>query len=305
MTNEHWLQAEQQLKTIQDMLRWGMSQFLAADLFYGHGQADAWDEAWALASFALHLPFDVDAKLLQTRLTLCERQSILALFRKRIEQRIPAAYLTHRAYFAGLEFYVDERVLVPRSPIAELIEQQFSPWIDASQVNTILDLCTGSGCIAIACAYVFPDVNIDASDISKEALAVAEKNVKKHDLTQQINLIESDLFAGLSNKKYDIIVSNPPYVDAKDFAAIPAEFRHEPALGLTSGELGLDCAIQIIENAAKHLTEQGILIVELGNSADALIDHYPEMPFTWLDFERGGDGVFVLTAGQLNDYFKK
>lgn len=299
MDSKHWQQAEQELKTIQDMLRWGMSQFLAAELFYGHGQDNAWDEAWALISFALHLPFNMDAKLLNARLTLSERQAILALFRQRIEKRVPAAYLTHEAYFAGLPFYVDERVLVPRSPIAELIEQQFSPWIEEEQVLNVLDLCTGSGCIAIACAYVFPEALIDAVDISKDALAVASKNIEQHGLEDQVTLIESDLLNAVGDKRYDIIVSNPPYVDAHDMANMPDEFRHEPELGLAAGDLGLDCVDHILAKAKEHLTEQGILIIEVGNSAEALIEKYPDVPFTWLEFDRGGEGVFLLNYNQL------
>ncbi len=288
-----------ELRTIRDMLRWAVSRFNAAQLFYGHGTDNAWDEAVALVLHTLHLPLDVDPKIIDARLTQSERCAIAELISRRILDRVPAAYLTHKAWFAGLAFYVDERVLIPRSPIAELIEQQFSPWIESQDVNNILDLCTGSGCIAIACANYFPDAQVDAIDISKDALAVAKTNCDQHQVTEQVNLIESNLFEKINNKKYDIIVSNPPYVAAAEMQALPKEYQHEPALGLAAGNDGLDIVKHILKQAKQHLTPHGILIVEVGNSEEALIKQFPDLPFTWLEFQRGDGGVFLLTAEQL------
>lgn len=292
-------EAINELRTIRDMLRWAVSRFNAAQLFYGHGTDNSWDEAVALVLHALHLPADVDPKIIDARLTKQEREIITSFVTRRIQERIPAAYLTHEAWFAGIPFYVDERVLVPRSPIAELIEQHFSPWIAEEKVTRILDLCTGSGCIAAACAFAFPEAQIDAADISADALAVAKFNSEKHHLNDQIQLIHSDLFEQLKNKKYDIIVSNPPYVSSQEMRALPAEYHHEPSLGLAAGDAGLDVVTRILQEAKKHLNAHGILVVEVGNSEHALSEHFPEKPFTWLEFQRGDGGVFLLTAEQL------
>lgn len=288
-----------ELVTVRDLLRWTVSQFFAANLYYGHGTDNAWDEAVALILHALHLPPDIDPQIIDARLTSTERRKIGRLVLRRIKERLPVPYLTHEAWFAGLSFYVDQRVLIPRSPIAELIEQNFSPWITEEKINRVLDLCTGSGCIAIATAFAFPYAQIDAADISADALTVAKMNVERYRLADRVNLLESDLFGALKDEKYDIIVSNPPYVSVEEMTELPPEYHHEPALGLAAGTQGLDVAVQIIQNAKKHLTPHGILIVEVGNSEEALIERFPQLPFTWLEFQRGDGGVFLLTAEQL------
>lgn len=292
-----------ELRTLRDMLRWSYSELQAADLYYGHGTLNAWDEAVYLNLHALNLGIELNSEFLDAGLTKKERQSIADLILQRVSKRLPAPYLTHEAWFMGFPFYVDERVLIPRSPIAELIENQFAPWVDEDKVHNVLDLCTGSACIAIACAHVFPAAQVDAVDISKDALAVAKINVEKFKLQEQVHLFKSDLFANLKNKKYDIIVSNPPYVDAADMKALPKEFRHEPKLALQAGKDGLDIVIKILQQVKQHLTQQGILVVEVGNSKHALIDKYPRVPFTWLEFAKGEAEVFLLTVDQLAKNF--
>ena len=291
-----------ELRTINDLVRWGASQFNGENLFYGHGTNNAIDEALALVLFALKLEHGLPAELMSSRLTQSERSAIIGLFKRRIEEAVPAAYITKEAWFAGLKFYVDERVLVPRSPIAELIESGFEPWIDSSQVASILDLCTGSACIAIACAHAFPEAEVDAIDISEDALAVATINVEKYHLDDHMNLIQSDVFDQLTGQTYDLIVSNPPYVDALDMSTLPDEFKHEPALGLEAGEDGLLIVSRILKEALQHLNPGGILVVEVGNSQQALIEKYPTVPFMWVDFARGGEGVFVLDYQSLQQH---
>lgn len=289
-----------ELKTIRDLIRYATSRFNEAGLFFGHGTDNAWDDATALVYHTLHLTHTLYPVTIDTRVTEEERVNVLDLIYERIERRLPVPYLTNEAWFSGLSFYVDERVLIPRSPIAELIERHFEPWIDPDQVTRILDLCTGSGCIAIACALAFPDATVDASDISSDALAVAKINTLRHNVEDQVNLIESDLFNAIPARKYDIIVSNPPYVSASEMDALPKEYLHEPQTGLASGKDGLDCARRILREAANYLTDHGILVVEVGNSEVALAEAYPDVPFTWLEFERGGGGVFVLTKEQID-----
>ena len=236
---------------------------------------------------------------MNAHLTQDEKSAIFNLIEQRVTKRIPLAYLTHEAWFADLPFYVDERVLVPRSPIAELITNHFRPWINIDNVTQILDLCTGSACIAIACAKNFPTVQVDAADISKEALTVAKINIVKHAVEDQVHLYQSDLFQGLLPKKYDIIITNPPYVSLEEIRALPAEYQHEPQLGLTAGENGLDFVLRILQDARTFLKPKGVLIVEVGNSEQALIKLFPNIPFTWLEFEHGGDGIFAITAEEL------
>lgn len=288
-----------ELKTIRDFIRYATSQFNEAGLFYGHGTDNAWDEAVALVLHTLHLQHAINPMVLDAHLTQGEQKTIAELIAKRVRERIPVPYLTHEAWFSGLSFYVDERVLIPRSPIAELIENHFKPWVNLSNVHHILDLCTGSGCIAIACANAFPDSQVDASDISTEALAVAKINILRHEVEEQVHLHQADLFAGLPRKKYDIIVSNPPYVSAEEMTSLPPEYLHEPTLGLAAGTTGLDFSVRILREAGSFLQPRGILVVEVGNTEIALTNHFPRVPFTWLEFQRGGGGVFLLTAEQL------
>ena len=288
-----------ELSTMTDFMRWGASQFVESKLSYSHGMSSPLDEAVYLVLRTLHLPVDTPDVYWQSQLTQNEKKDVISTLLNRIEKRIPAAYIMQEGWFAGLQFYVDERVLVPRSPIAEIVEAQFTPWINPDEVESVLDLCTGSGCIGIACAYAFPMAAVDLADISEDALDVAKINVTKHDAEQRISVIQSDLFEGLEGKQYDIIVSNPPYVDAEDIAAMSAEFHHEPELGLSSGNDGLECTRRIIKQAAQHLTDDGILVLEVGNSQYALAEEFPKLPFQWVDFERGGEGVFVLSKAQL------
>jgi ribosomal protein L3 glutamine methyltransferase len=292
------------LHTVRDYLRYASSQFAASPVFFGHGTDNVWDEAVQLVMRSLHLPLENNTLFLDARLTREERLLILERLRRRIDERVPLAYLLGEAWFMGMPFNVDERVLVPRSPIGELIENGFQPWLGDKPVERILDLCTGSGCIGIGTASVFESAAVDLSDISPEALAVAESNIDLHELHGRVRTVESDVFANITGQ-YDIIVSNPPYVDAEDIGDMPDEFHHEPVLGLAAGDDGLDIAHRIIAGAAEHLTPGGLLVVEVGNSWVALDEAYPELPFTWLEFNNGGDGVFAITEQDLRQWQSK
>jgi ribosomal protein L3 glutamine methyltransferase len=291
----------EQLHTIGDYVRFGASQFNQAELYFGHGTINAWDEAITLIMHQLSLPSDMADELMQCRLVAQEKQGILHLFERRITEGLPAAYLTNQALFCGLPFYVDERVLVPRSPIGELIGNKFSGLVDSTP-KRILDLCTGSGCIAIACAINFPEADVDAADLSVDALNVAQINIEGHGLIEQVIPIHSDVFSGVEGQSYDLIVTNPPYVDQEDVDALPQEFLHEPEMGLGSGFDGLDITRKILAQAASHLNDNGVLICEVGNSQVHLAAAFPSVPFQWLTFERGGHGVFRLTKAQLEQH---
>lgn len=292
-----------QLHTVADYCRYGATLFNQAELFYGHGSDNAFNDAYILVMYALSLPNDVDDSIMTCRLVESEKQNILALFSRRIEEQIPVAYITNIAYFAQLPFYVDERVLIPRSPIGELIENQFSPYIAANKSpKRILDLCTGSGCIAIACASYFGDAEVDAADLSIDALNVAQMNIENHGLSEQVIPIQSDVFSGVEGQCYDLIVSNPPYVDQQDIDSLPQEYRHEPEMGLGCGHDGLDIVRVILAQSAQHLNDSGLLFCEVGNSEVHVKSLYKDVPFTWLNFERGGYGVFMLTKAQLIEF---
>ncbi|MBS0213243.1 MAG: 50S ribosomal protein L3 N(5)-glutamine methyltransferase [Proteobacteria bacterium] len=286
------------LTTIIDLIRYGASRFGAAGLTFGHSYDNALDESTQLVLHALHLPHDLNPVYGQARLTAEEKAEILALFERRIRERIPAAYITGEAWFAGLSFRTDARALVPRSPIAELIEAGFQPWLGERQVQRALDLCTGSGCIGIAMAHYQPDWQVDAVDLSADALALAAENaLRLH--TPNVRLHKSDLFAALAGERYDLIVSNPPYVTRAEVAALPPEYAHEPELGLIAGEDGLDLALRILRDAPEHLEDDGLLIVEVGESERALVELLPEVPFAWVDFRVGAMGVFVIGKEDL------
>jgi ribosomal protein L3 glutamine methyltransferase len=297
------LKETEELVTILDFLRFSLSCAIDAHLYYGHGTDNAWDDMQSLILRSLYLPYDLDPSLLNARLTTSEKKHLCQQLEKRINQRVPVPYLIKEAYFCDLPFYVDERVLIPRSPIAELIKNEFSPWIEANQMHRILDLCTGSGCIAIACCYAFPEAQVDAVDISSEALAVAMINREQLDVADQLTLIESDCFTKVPQVHYDLIVSNPPYVGKAEMQNLPDEFRHEPVLALETGNNGLAIVDVILQNAHDYLSEHGILVVEVGNSEEALAEAYPHVPFTWLEMSHGGQGVFLLTKQQLDEYF--
>lgn len=286
--------------TPRELIQRTEKQFSQADLYYGHGTDNALDEAFYLVMSAARLEFDCGDEKLDEPIQQDVLSHIESLIDKRINQRIPVAYLVNQAWFAGREFYVDERVLIPRSPFAELITSQFMPWLSFNNVHSILDIGTGSACIPIACAYEFPHAEIDAVDIDDDALEVAKINIEKHGFNDRVHVYKSNLFEQLKDKKYDLIISNPPYVGHDEMQTLPEEYSHEPGHALEASDNGLELVGQILKQASAHLNEGGVLAVEVGNSMDALIERYPELPFIWLEFENGGEGVFLLNKSDLN-----
>ena len=289
------------LITVRDHLRYAVSRFTAARLFFGHGSDNAWDEAVYLTLHTLSLPLDRLEPFLDARLLPDERKSLLDIYRRRCEERLPAAYLTNEAWLGEHRFYVDDRVIVPRSFIAELLEEQLTPWVeDPWAIHSALDLCTGSGCLAILTALAFPEAEVDAVDLSEDAIAVAERNVSEYELDDRISIIKSDAFTNLQGKRYDLIISNPPYVNADSVNRLPPEYLHEPEMALGSGEDGLDFTHIILREARQHLTDDGRLIVEIGHNRDELEAAYPNLPFTWLETSAGDQFVFMLQAADLD-----
>jgi len=286
------------LSTIKDFIRWTFSRFQKADLFYGHGTDNAWDEAVQLVMGALKLPLDFDREMLSCSLTYDEKKYILKLVHTRITKREPLPYLLGEAWFMGLPFKVTKDTLIPRSPIMALLENEFEPWLKGYPLN-ILDMCTGSGCLGIAAALVFEDSQVDVTDISEKALLVANENILRHQVEDRVEAIHSDMFKALSGKRYDLIICNPPYVDAEDFESAPAEFHNEPELALTSGKDGLTFTHDFLSQVAHYLQDDGILVYEVGNTENALQAAYPNIPFMWVELEQGGNGVFILTKEQL------
>lgn len=291
-------EAVEELQTFVDWVRFGASRFTEANLFYGHGTDNPWDDAVALTLAAVHTPFDRLGQIAHAKLTRSERAHLARLFQRRINERMPVPYLTGEAYFAGLKFKVTQDVLIPRSPMGEKIEEYFEPYLPQTP-ERILDLCTGSGCIGIACALAFESAEVVLSDISPAALDVAADNIQLHQVADRVSLRLSDGFTNLADEQFDLIVSNPPYVDAQDMANLPAEFAREPKLALESGEDGLDFTRMLLQQAASHLNDGGHLIVEVGNSWGALEELFPEVSFTWIEFQRGGGGVFILSKEEL------
>lgn len=291
-------QATESLSTVRDWLRWAETVVRREPVFLGHGTDNYWDEALALVLPALSLPWDVDPNVLDGRLLPDERAVILDWLKRRVNERVPAPYITGTAWFCGLPFHVDERVLIPRSPLGEAVDNRFEPFVAPDQVHRILDLCTGCGALAVASALAFPEAEVDATDVSEEALAVCRANLAEHGVAGQVTLHQLDGLEGLDGG-YDLIICNPPYVDAEDMATLPPEYRHEPELALAAGEDGLDFTRALLRRAPDYLTENGMLVVEVGNSAAALEQRWPDVPFMWLAFERGGDGAFCLSRADL------
>lgn len=298
-----------QLHTVKDWLRYAVSRFEHSDIFYGHGTDNSYDEAVWLVMSALHLPLELTDTFLDATITNSEREHLNSLIEKRVTDHTPTAYLLKEAWLQDFKFYVDERVLIPRSFIAELLQEGLSPWIEhAELVQNAADICTGSGCLGILLANAYPDAQIDVVDISPDAIDVCNINIENYGLMHQVHAVESDMLSALNHddgtpKTYDLIISNPPYVDAPSMAALPNEYQREPQLALGSGEAGLDHTHTLLKQAGKHLTEHGILVVEIGHNRDALHDAYPDIPFTWLDTSSGDQFVFLLTKEQLSQYF--
>ncbi|MEP2617202.1 MAG: 50S ribosomal protein L3 N(5)-glutamine methyltransferase [Marinomonas sp.] len=287
------------LSTIKDFIRWTFSRFQNADLFYGHGTDNAWDEAVQLVMGTLKLPINFDRDMLDCALTIDEKKRILKCVHTRITKREPLPYILGEAWFMGLPFKVTKDTLIPRSPIMALLESEFSPWLKQYPFN-ILDMCTGSGCLGIAAALTFEDAQVDITDISEQALIVANDNIVRHQVEDRVSVIHSDMFTGLPDKQYDLIICNPPYVDADDFASAPEEFHNEPELALTSGYDGLDFTHKFLSQVANYLQDDGILVYEVGNTEIALQEAYPDTPFMWVELEQGGNGVFILTKEELS-----
>ncbi|HWS12831.1 MAG TPA: 50S ribosomal protein L3 N(5)-glutamine methyltransferase [Rhodocyclaceae bacterium] len=293
-------EALQEFVTVRDWLRYAVSQFQSAGLVYGHGTQDAYDEAAYLILHTLHLPLDRLEPFLDARLLGAERADLSQVLRRRVEERIPAAYLTNEAWLGDFRFYVDERVIVPRSYFAELLEEALAPWIpDPERIDSALDLCTGSGCLAIVMAHAFPHARIDAADLSADALEVARRNVADYGLGERVELVRSDLFGALAGRRYDLIVSNPPYVTGPAMRALPAEYRHEPEIALAAGEDGLAAVRRILADAPRHLTPGGILAVEVGHNRAIVEAAFPALPFTWLESRSGTGMVFLISGDQF------
>ncbi len=287
------------LNSLRDLIRWAASEFNRHNLFFGHGTDNALDEALALVMHVTALDYSVPDHYLDCQLSINEKTQILALIQQRIETRKPLAYLTGEARFANIEFYVNEHTLVPRSPIAELLMQGYYPWVSEAHSSSFLDLCTGSGCIGIASALYMPQTQVVISDISTEALAVARRNIQRYDLADQVTAMESDVFSAIPAQRFDIIVSNPPYVAEAEYQQLPEEYRQEPKLGLTAEHNGMQIVEKILAGAADYLTDNGVIIIEVGASADLLMQRYPQVPFNWIEFEHGGDGVFIFSREEL------
>lgn len=307
MTDKFYLEeAIDDLHTLLDMTRWATSRFNDAELYFGHGTDNAWDEATSLVLQALHLPHpilsSVGEHILSSRLTKSEREKIAELVLKRVQTRMPLPYMTNEAWFCGMPFYVDERVLIPRSPFAELIQNHFSPFVE-NEPSNILDMCTGGACIAIALAHAYPEAQVDAVDISSDALEVADINIQEHGLSHRVYPIQSDLFTSLEGQKYDLIISNPPYVDAQDMADLPEEYHHEPELALAAGEDGLDLVATMLRQAPMYLNDGGWLFIEVGNSEVHMNERFPGLEVIWLEFENGGQGIFAVNKNTLVQYF--
>ena len=294
--------SDTETSTVAAMLKFGQTTFESQGIHFGHGTTCAWDEAVCLLSFALDLPPSPGRSVLTQVLSMDEQAKIKALFQRRVNERIPAPYLTGQAWFCGLPFIVDQRVIIPRSPIGALIGDRFEPWLN-TQPRQVLDLCTGGGCIGIACAYAFQDAQVVLTDISTDAIAVATMNIAGHDVGDRVRALVSDLFAGLDpDQRFDLIVSNPPYVDLDDLASMPEEYQYEPALALASGNDGLDFTRRLLREAERHLSLDGVLVVEVGNSSLALGLAFPMVPFVWIDFDEGDGGVFMLTREELVEH---
>lgn len=289
-------------QTIGDALHYCCDALENSDVYFGHGTDNAWDEAVQLVLFAAGLPLDCDDSVLLQPLPDTTQERLQALLQRRISEHLPLPYLTKRAWFAGLQFRCDRRAIIPRSPMAELILNDFQPWYSGESPRRILDLCCGGGCIGLAAAYYFPDAHVDLLDIDRAALELARENAILLGLQERVTILQSDVFAALQDVRYDLILSNPPYVDALDLASMPAEYHHEPERSLGSGADGLDLTRQILQCAGAFLKDDGLLIVEVGNSWPALEEAYPQVPFTWVEFEHGGEGVFALSARELQEY---